>query len=57
METLKAFVDQFLKGELVPYIKSEPVPEKNDGPLTVRALLCALGPLYALKYNLWYFRC
>eukprot|EP00731_Ephydatia_muelleri_P016571 Em0009g995a len=34
-ENLKAFVEKFLKGELEPFIKSEPVPENNDGPLTV----------------------
>ncbi|CAA9965892.1 Protein disulfide-isomerase [Pyrenophora teres f. maculata] len=28
------FVDQYLAGKLEPSIKSEPVPEKNDGPVT-----------------------
>ena len=32
-------MDKFLKGELVPYIKSEPVPEQNDGPVTVSCLV------------------
>jgi len=28
------FVDQYLAGKLEPSIKSEPIPEKNDGPVT-----------------------
>ena len=39
---MKAFVEKFLKGELEPFIKSEPVPENNDGPLTVRYWLLFL---------------
>ncbi|KAJ9647265.1 protein disulfide-isomerase precursor [Coniosporium tulheliwenetii] len=29
------FVDDFLAGKIEPSIKSEPIPEKNDGPVTV----------------------
>jgi len=28
------FVDDFLAGKIEPSIKSEPIPEKNDGPVT-----------------------
>lgn len=35
MDGLKEFAKQFLDGELTPYIKSEPVPETNDGPVKV----------------------
>ncbi|KAF2129762.1 protein disulfide-isomerase [Dothidotthia symphoricarpi CBS 119687] len=30
-----AFVDDFLSGKAEPSIKSEPIPESNDGPVTV----------------------
>lgn len=30
-----AFVEGFLSGKMKPSVKSEPVPEKNDGPVTV----------------------
>jgi protein disulfide isomerase family A protein 3 len=35
VERLQAFTEQFLDGKLKPYIKSEPVPESNDGPVKV----------------------
>jgi len=35
VDNLRKFVQQFVDGELEPYIKSEPVPENNDGPVTV----------------------
>lgn len=35
VDNLRKFVQQFVDGELEPYIKSEPVPEDNDGPVTV----------------------
>ena len=35
MDNLRQFVAQFLAGELEPYIKSEPLPEDNSGPVTV----------------------
>jgi len=35
VDGLKEFVTQFLNGELTPYLKSEPVPENNDGPVKV----------------------
>ena len=33
MDTLEAFVKSLLAGELKPYLKSEPIPEDNDGPV------------------------
>jgi len=35
VESLKKFADDFVEGKLTPYIKSEPVPEKNDSPVKV----------------------
>ncbi|XP_074650434.1 protein disulfide-isomerase A4-like [Tubulanus polymorphus] len=32
-ETLERFVQNFLDGNLEPYMKSDPVPEHNDGPV------------------------
>lgn len=29
------FVDDFLAGKIEPSIKSEPIPEKNDDPVTI----------------------
>ncbi|KAL1924693.1 uncharacterized protein VTP21DRAFT_4347 [Calcarisporiella thermophila] len=34
-ESIHDFVTRFSKGEIPPSIKSEPIPEKNDGPVTV----------------------
>lgn len=34
-DTIKAFVDDFLAGKIEPSIKSEPIPEKQEGPVTV----------------------
>jgi len=34
-ESLANFVDKALKGEYSKFQKSEPVPEKNDGPVTI----------------------
>ena len=36
MDNLRNFAQQFVDGELEPYIKSEPIPEDNDGPVKVR---------------------
>jgi protein disulfide-isomerase A1 len=33
--SIKEFVDKFLAGEIEPSLKSEAVPEKNDGPVKV----------------------
>jgi len=35
VDSLRTFVQQYLDGELELYIKSEPVPEDNDGPVKV----------------------
>ncbi|KAF3762450.1 hypothetical protein M406DRAFT_99052 [Cryphonectria parasitica EP155] len=32
---IKQFVDDFVSGKIEPSIKSEPIPENNDGPVTV----------------------
>jgi protein disulfide isomerase family A protein 3 len=34
-ERLQTFTEKFLDGSLAPYVKSEPVPESNDGPVKV----------------------
>jgi protein disulfide-isomerase A1 len=34
-EAVKTWVDSFLEGKLEPTIRSEPVPEKQDGPVTI----------------------
>ncbi|KAK1754877.1 protein disulfide-isomerase [Echria macrotheca] len=35
LDSIKAFVDDFVAGKVEPSIKSEPIPESNDGPVTV----------------------
>lgn len=35
IDTLKAFVQSYLDDELENFVKSEPIPEPNDGPVTV----------------------
>lgn len=43
VDGLKEFATQFLNGELTPYVKSEPVPASNDGPVKVElctSVLC-----------------
>ena len=35
VDNLRNFAQQFVNGELEPYIKSEPIPEDNDGPVKV----------------------
>ncbi|KAK2151762.1 hypothetical protein LSH36_352g00009 [Paralvinella palmiformis] len=35
MENLEKFIRDFLDGQIKPYLKSEPVPEDNDGPVKV----------------------
>ena len=40
MDGLKEFATQFVNGELTPYLKSEPVPESNDGPVKVHRNIC-----------------
>ena len=39
VDNLRNFAQQFVDGELEPYIKSEPIPEDNDGPVKVRRAL------------------
>jgi len=34
-ENMGKFIDQALSGELKPFLKSDPVPEKNDEPVKV----------------------
>ena len=31
MDTFESFVSDFVDGKLEPYMKSEPIPEKDDG--------------------------
>ncbi|KAK3310545.1 thioredoxin-like domain-containing protein [Chaetomium strumarium] len=35
LEAIKAFVDDFVAGKIEPSIKSEPIPETQEGPVTV----------------------
>ena len=35
VDNLKAFAQEFLDGGLEPYLKSEPVPKDNTGPVKV----------------------
>jgi hypothetical protein len=35
VDNLRAFVQQYLDGELEIYVKSEPIPEDNTGPVKV----------------------
>lgn len=35
VDTLEKFTNEFKDGSLKPYIKSEPIPESNDGPVKV----------------------
>jgi len=37
IESLKKFADDVLTGKLEPYLKSEPIPDKNDEPVKVEA--------------------
>ncbi|KAK0632394.1 thioredoxin-like domain-containing protein [Immersiella caudata] len=34
-DDIKAFVDDFVAGKIEPSVKSEPIPETNDGPVAV----------------------
>jgi len=34
-DDIKAFVDDFVAGKVEPSVKSEPIPESNDGPVAV----------------------
>lgn len=48
VDNFKSFLNQYFNAELTPYIKSEAVPEENDGPVKVfescyvwtRAVIC-----------------
>ena len=42
VDALNNFVNEFKDGKLKPYIKSEPIPEDNDGPVKVNTLLSSL---------------
>lgn len=59
VDNLRGFVEQFLAGELEPYIKSEPVPEDNSGPVAV-SLLSQLpsgpGPHWQCLCRWWWAR-
>lgn len=35
LENLETFIQNFFQGNLEPYIKSQPIPEKQDGPVTI----------------------
>ena len=48
VDNLKKFVQSYLDNELETYLKSEPVPEPNDGPVKV-----CLRAFYYYHHN-WY---
>jgi len=56
VDNFKAFLTQYFNAELTPYIKSEAVPEENDGPVKVfeschvrlRAVVCNGADLLVL---------
>lgn len=58
MDGLKEFATQFLNGELTAYVKSEPVPENNDGPVKVGdiMLLSMMGSLLKFTQKILYTR-
>ena len=39
VDNLRQFVNTYLDGGLEPYMKSEPIPEPNDGPVKVTHFL------------------
>jgi len=41
-DNLDTFVEQVLGGQLKPYLKSEPIPTSNEGPVEVRVRLVIL---------------
>lgn len=36
-KALERFLQSYFDGSLKPYLKSEPIPENNDGPVKVRS--------------------
>lgn len=36
-KALERFLQSYFEGSLKPYLKSEPIPENNDGPVKVRS--------------------
>ena len=39
VDNFKGFLQQYFNGELENYVKSEPVPEDNDGPVKVGGVM------------------
>ena len=48
VDNLRQFAQSFLDGELEPHVKSEPVPDPNEGPVTVRKYLNIAQPAVKL---------
>lgn len=46
-KALEKFLQDYFDGKLKRYLKSEPIPENNDGPVKVASLI--------INYNLFYF--
>lgn len=40
MDNMGIFLDEYFAGGLKAYLKSEPIPESNDGPVKVRSPPC-----------------
>lgn len=57
MENLDSFVEQLLDGQLKPYLKSEPVPTSNDGPVKVRCLQQSVCEFFKRKVIYLFFFC
>lgn len=46
MESLEQFVEDLLDGSLKPFVRSDPVPEKNEGLVKVRDIEFSVKGLY-----------
>lgn len=40
IDAMTAFLNDYFDGKLKAYLKSEPIPESNDGPVKVRTTSC-----------------
>ena len=51
VDNLKAFIQQYLDGELEIYVKSEPIPEDNSGPVKVCTIFFVGCFMYKMSYT------
>ena len=52
VDSLKAFVQKYLDGDVELYIKSEDIPEDNDGPVKVRLTLSLVSVALLKDFSL-----